>query len=720
MKQAEAYRWSLLFLLLFFLLSYVPAGISDDKLESAHFLTKEEQIWISKNPILRIAPAPNFPPIEFFDEHGQYRGVTADFFKLITQKTGLKFQIEQLESWAHVVEKTKRQEIDLWGEAAQTEERKQYMRFTSPYLSFPDAIINRQGETKNLTMTALSNLSVVGIDGYASHAHLQKITPALQLITVPNIETGLKMVSSGLADTIIVSMASASYYIQKLGLSNLQLSGESKFHWSLSFASRKDWPLLHSILQKTLDNISPTEKEQIIKKWVSLDKQAFIAKRSFWITIALITAIAGLSLVMVLLWNLSLRKMVNKKTIELQNELERRKGAEEAVSHSEERLNNFFDASFEGLFFHDDGKILDINPATTQIFGYKKKELLNHNLLEFVTPDCRQNVIALMASNEPGSYETMVTKSDGESVPVSVRARTIETEKRKIRIVSLSDISKHKQAEEALKKAYDNLDHIVIMRTSELEKANERLTELDQLKSMFIASMSHELRTPLNSIIGFTGIILDGISGDINAQQRDQLDRVYNSSKHLLALITDIIDISKIEAGHIDVYPESFVLDELINEALQTIQPQREKKGLALHTNIPPDIQMHTDKKRLLQCLLNYLSNAVKYTEHGKIEIEIEDLGDEVKIIVRDSGIGINKEARGRLFQAFERIDTHLRIKTPGTGLGLYLCKKITTELLDGSVAVESKVMEGSTFSLKIPKRLNRKKSRPYFNLDTA
>ncbi len=715
MKPARALQWPPLFLFLLSITLYASSGRSDDNAENATFLTAEERAWILEHPILRIAPAPNFPPIEFFDKQGQYQGITADFFKIIEKKTGLQFKVEQLESWAHVLVKTKQKEVDLWGEAARTEKREQYMLFTSPYLSFPAAIINRQGESNHLTLDDLTNLYVVSIDGYASHEYLKTNHPDIKLITTPNIKAGLKMVSFGLADAIVVNTAPASYYIQKIGLSNLQIAGKSKFSWSLAIASRKDWPILNSILQKTLDSISDTKKEKIITKWISLDKQAFVEKRSFWLIIALITAIASVCMAIVLLWNFSLRKMAHKKTLELHGELERRREAEEALKSSEERLNNFFDASFEGLFLHDKGKILDINPATTEIFGYKAEELLNHNLLEFVSLDCRQNITELMAEGKPGTYETTVIKSDGKPIPVAVRARTIETEtKEKIRIVSLSDISKHKQAEAALKKAYDNLDHLVIMRTSELEKANERLTELDQLKSMFIASMSHELRTPLNSIIGFTGIILDGMSGDISKQQRDQLTRVYSSAKHLLSLITDIIDISKIEAGHTDVYPESFILDELINEALQTTQPHREKKGLALGSNIPSGIQMYTDKKRLLQCLLNYLSNAIKYTEYGKIKIKANDLDSHVEIIVKDSGIGIDDEALTRLFQPFERIDTHLRIKTPGTGLGLYLCKKITVEILEGSVAVESEFKNGSTFSLKIPKKLTRKKPWPH------
>ncbi len=473
------------------------------------------------------------------------------------------------------------------------------------------------------------------------------------------------------------------------------------------------WPLIFLLLPYTVTSHELPQDGQLTseekKSWQASGEDQFVLfeKHPLWITIAIVTAITSILLIATLLWNYSLRERVNKKTVELQNELKRRIKAEKAVSNSEERLNSFFDASFEALFMHDNGKILDINPATTKTFGYEEHELLGHNILEFVSPEYRQKVAAFMAKGEPGPYEITGIKKNGENVPVTVRARTIKTATKTIRVVSLSDISKQKQAEAALQEAYDNLEHLVVMRTKELKEANDRLMELDRLKSMFIASMSHELRTPLNAVIGFTGVILSGMSGDINAKQQDQLERVYNSAKHLLSLITDIIDISKIEAGHIDIYPETFVLSDLVDEALHTIQPQRNEKGLALQTDIPADIQMHTDRKRLLQCILNYLSNAVKYTEHGRIEVTINDLGKEIEIMVRDSGIGIDEEAKHRLFQPFERIDTHLSVKTPGTGLGLYLCKKIVTEILKGSVAVESKAMQGSTFSLKIPKKLN-------------
>jgi signal transduction histidine kinase len=249
-----------------------------------------------------------------------------------------------------------------------------------------------------------------------------------------------------------------------------------------------------------------------------------------------------------------------------------------------------------------------------------------------------------------------------------------------------------------------------------LKNANSRLLELDHLKSMFIASMSHELRTPLNSIIGFTGVILQGMAGEINDEQKDQLQRIYGSAKHLLALISDIIDISKIEAGKIKPYIEEFQLDETIKEISLNLKPQLEDKGLTLQTDVPHSIKLKTDKRRLTQCIVNYLSNAIKFTEEGQISIDANELDGRVEIMVRDSGIGIKEEDipklfDSKLFDSFVRLESPIKNKVLGTGLGLYLTKKIAMEILEGSVSVESNYGKGSTFILKISKEIVEKKN---------
>lgn len=237
----------------------------------------------------------------------------------------------------------------------------------------------------------------------------------------------------------------------------------------------------------------------------------------------------------------------------------------------------------------------------------------------------------------------------------------------------------------------------------QLFEANKNLKKLDRLKSMFIASMSHELRTPLNSIIGFTGIILQEMTGPLNVKQKDHLGRVYQASKHLLSLITDVIDISKIEAGRIDAQIESVNIAELVNEAADATEPQMKLKPITLVKSVPENINIMTDRKRLLQSVINYMSNAVKYTEEGAITVSAEEENDRVKIQVADTGIGIPEDEMPVLFEAFERIDSHLKVKAGGTGLGLYLTRKLVTEILGGEVFAKSMEGEGSIFGLDIP-----------------
>jgi signal transduction histidine kinase len=259
-------------------------------------------------------------------------------------------------------------------------------------------------------------------------------------------------------------------------------------------------------------------------------------------------------------------------------------------------------------------------------------------------------------------------------------------------ILVIEDITIQKKAEAKLAE-----------RTEELNKANIKLKELDRLKSMFIASMSHELRTPLNSIIGFTGLILQGISGKVDKEAKEDLQIVFNSSKHLLGLINDVIDISKIESDRFEVYFEEVRLDEVLKDAVTAVSTDAEEKKLEIRTDYPEDLSIISDKKRLLQCVLNLMSNAVKFTEKGIIELRAVIESDTLKISVRDTGIGIKKEDIPKLFNSFVRLDSPIKEVTQGTGLGLYLTKKIMTGVFKGDIVVESEYDKGSIFTLIIP-----------------
>ena len=244
-------------------------------------------------------------------------------------------------------------------------------------------------------------------------------------------------------------------------------------------------------------------------------------------------------------------------------------------------------------------------------------------------------------------------------------------------------------------------------KTLELEEANFKLQDVDRLKSLFIASMSHELRTPLNSIIGFSSIVLGEWLGPLNDEQKGKIAIVLRTGKHLLSLINDLIDISKVEAGKLESTPEAFDLHDLITEAASMSEAEIRAKGISLQVE-DIHLTMHTDKRRLYQCLVNLIGNAAKFTRQGTITIRVAVLpgqtgSEQVAISVQDTGIGIREEDLPKLFASFVRLPLPEDMQAKGTGLGLYLVKKIATEILMGTVSVSSVYGQGSEFVLTVP-----------------
>ncbi len=253
----------------------------------------------------------------------------------------------------------------------------------------------------------------------------------------------------------------------------------------------------------------------------------------------------------------------------------------------------------------------------------------------------------------------------------------------------------------------------------ELDAAYVRLKDIDKLKSMFIASMSHELRTPLNSIIGFSKVLANEWAGPLNGEQRDNLAIISRAGKHLLGLINDMIDVSKIEAGKMEVRLEEFNLAEVRHELFEMMGKEARERGL-LFTMEMPSRRLHTDRQRLSQCLLNLIGNSLKYTERGSVYVRALPAANPANtgngylhIIVEDTGIGISAEDARNLFSPFVRFSSHLQTKEKGTGLGLYLTKKLATRVLRGDILYEPRPEGGSRFILAMPEMINEAPEAP-------
>ncbi len=255
----------------------------------------------------------------------------------------------------------------------------------------------------------------------------------------------------------------------------------------------------------------------------------------------------------------------------------------------------------------------------------------------------------------------------------------------------------------ALERVRDELEARVAERTRELRLAKDAAEAADRTKSAFLATMSHELRTPLNSIIGFSGILLHGLAGPLNEEQRKQLTMVQNSARHLLALINDVLDISKIEAGQLEIRTERFDLGASAAKVVESLRPSAEHKGLALSLQLEGRLASYCgDQRRIEQVLMNLLSNAVKFTDSGGCEVRCSERDGSILVSVRDTGIGIAAGDLPALFRPFHQLDQGLARRHEGTGLGLSISKRLV-EMMGGGISVESRPGAGSTFCFTLP-----------------
>jgi signal transduction histidine kinase len=265
------------------------------------------------------------------------------------------------------------------------------------------------------------------------------------------------------------------------------------------------------------------------------------------------------------------------------------------------------------------------------------------------------------------------------------------------------EISARKMAEDNLVRLNLDLEERVARRTAELARAKEQAEAADHVKSAFLATMSHELRTPLNAILGFTGIMLQGLPGSLNDEQRKQLAIVQDSGRHLLNLINDVLDISKIEAGQLSLEPTVFDIRQSVEKAVRMVSPLAEHKGVALEAAISGDVgAARNDQRRVEQVLINILNNAVKFTEEGRVRVSCSREKEHYVLDVSDTGVGIAPEELDAIFKPFHQSETGRMRRHEGTGLGLSICRRIV-DMMGGAIGVASTPGRGSTFTVRFP-----------------
>ncbi len=380
--------------------------------------------------------------------------------------------------------------------------------------------------------------------------------------------------------------------------------------------------------------------------------------------------------------------------------------AEAALRESEARFRAYIEHSPEGIFVADaTGRYLDANPAACALVGYTREEMLSLTVRDMAPPEEAGQGTRFAELLATGTYsgELLLQRKDGTPVAVNLNAAKLPDD---TYVGFCVDITQRKDMERELQEERASLARRVAERTAELNSANAELVRAMRAKDDFLATMSHELRTPLTGVLGLSEALQGGTYGALNEKQVRALRMIQTSGEHLLALITDVLDLAKIGADKLELMVEWVPTAEVCQAAMRLVHPQAVKKSIQVTFEMDPAVQyLRADARRFKQMLLNLLGNAVKFTpQGGAVGLQVTGDAQQQRALftVWDTGIGISADYLQRLFEPFMQVDSSLSRRYEGAGLGLALVRRLA-ELHGGAVQAESREGAGSRFTILLP-----------------
>ena len=381
-----------------------------------------------------------------------------------------------------------------------------------------------------------------------------------------------------------------------------------------------------------------------------------------------------------------------------------RRRAEQLLRESEERHRKLFDNNPHPtwVFDRETLRFLAVNAAAVRKYGYSSDEFLKMTIKNIRPPEDVPVLLDSVGRVRDGDESIGIwrhRRKDGTDIDAEITSYALNFADRPAEVVVAVDVTERKRDEAEKRKFIDKL----AASNQELDLRNREVERATLLKSKFLASMSHELRTPLNAIVGFSDLLADETPGELNGKQKRFVNHIKQGSAHLLQLINDILDLSKIEAGQLELRCEDFQLKDALPEVLSTIRPLAMIKNIQIQHKLKTDLSVHADRVRFKQVLYNLLSNAVKFTpKDGRIDIDCVEKGNEVCISVTDTGIGIRSEDQAVVFEEFRQVEGNTDTGNEGTGLGLAITKRLV-EQQGGKISLESEPGKGSRFTFTLP-----------------
>jgi two-component system sensor histidine kinase EvgS len=644
-------------------------------------LTPAERAWIAAHPVIRVGVDPGWEPLDFLDASGRHSGLASEYLRILRERLGLNLVVVPTRDWSQTMDQAKARQLDMVALITRTAEREKDFRFTQPYVGLPMVIVTRTDERFASDLPDLEGRTVAVIKDYFAAEYLAASHPRIVQLPVANMDEALEAVNRGYAFATLGSVATLGQRLQKRYLGKLKIAGAPGLMQDLSMATRTDWPQLAALLDKGLASVSEEERQAFNQKWLSLRIEYGVDWREV-AKIALPIAVAVLIVLAVIL-------VANRRLKRQILETERKDAALQVQLAFQRTLMDTIPSPI--LFKDTDARIYGCNRAFELAFGITREQMLGFTdtELDILTPGLRQRLyeddVALLKEPSKTLHDQLVMPfADGrDHVVLYWKTVFLLGDGMVGGLLSvLVDITPLKELEKAAGEARDAAD------------------AANRAKSAFLATMSHEIRTPMNAVLGMLELMsLTRLDDD---QQRT-LGVVRESAKSLLRIIDDILDFSKIEAGRLEIKPEAVAVADVVDSVFLVYAGIASSKNLLLRKSVDARIApaLLADGLRLRQILNNFVSNALKFTAAGEVEIRAELLeaspqSQVLRLSVRDTGIGIPAQSQARLFQPFMQAESDTTRRYGGTGLGLAICRRLAG-LMGGEVTMQSQEGSGTT-----------------------
>jgi PAS domain S-box-containing protein len=654
-------------------------GNDDARIE----LTDQERQWLARHPVIRVAPDPDYQPIESFDKAGTFEGMSADYLKLIEKKLGIRFQIVRLSNWDEAMAKAKNREVDMLSAATKTASRAKYMLFTTPHITLPGVIIvhSKAGSFRGLEEFRGKKVGVVS--SYVWQEWITRDHPDIKLQPVRDMQAGLLLVSFRQMDAMVGNLATSTHYLKKLGITNLRVAAETGYYARLAMASRNDWPELNSVLQKAVSSIGPAEHRDILGRWIKLGTSTVIDTTTILLVLAAFVGVAGAAVGGNMFWNYSLREMVRRQS--------------RSLRESEEQVRLLLDSTGEAIYGIDlDGNCTFANPACLKTLGYKDtSDLLGRNMHELIHhtrtdgtpyPIAACQIYQCFLQGEGMHVDDEVLwRADRTSFPAEYWSHPIISDDQITgAVVAFVDITERMEIEDQLRQA-------------------QKMEAIGQLTG----GVAHDFNNLLTVILGNAEILHerhgDGDGGKMTeavmraAMRGSELTQRLLSFSRRQSLSPRAIDPNALIAGMADMMRRT--LGEQIEIEIKST------KGLC---------HVQADPAQLENALLNLAINARdSMPDGGTLHLETAHAsiganetsdrtelspGDYVTLAVTDTGHGMPPDVMERVFEPFFTT----KGVGEGSGLGLSMVYGFAVQS-GGGVSIDSTQGDGTTVTLYLP-----------------